>query len=235
MKKQILLAAAVIFSAGMIFITGCKKDDTTGPVITITGSASEMSILNATWTDQGATAEDDEDGPVDVTVSGTVNKDLTGAYTITYTATDAAGNESTEDRTVTVYNEAKDWAGTYPTTSIVDSTFGNAAHTNYTGLFPWTNACTITASTTQNHVIIIDPFLNYSNIAASEKIMGTVTGTTLTIAQQTAHGIGASSHDHVFQGSGYVVATSPFKCRLVTSDHDNTTSGDAFDSVTYSK
>src|SRR5690242_8776301 len=108
MKKQLLLTATVILSAGIIFFTGCKKDDTNGPVITLNGSATDQSILNASYTDPGATAEDDEDGVVTVTsdASTALKKDLAGVYTITYTASDAAGNTTTATRKVTVYNEA---------------------------------------------------------------------------------------------------------------------------------
>jgi hypothetical protein len=234
MKKQILFATAVLVSASMI-ITGCKKDDTSAPVITLNGDAAEQSVLNAAWTDKGATAEDDQDGAVDVTVSGTVNKDLAGPYTITYTATDAAGNTATETRVVTVYNEAKTWEGTYSKAMITDSTYGNAAHTNYTGPYTWLHDCIITASTTVNKMVIVDPFLDYANIAASEKISGTVTGTTLTISSQTAHSIGSNSHDHTFQGSASISTGTTTTIHFVTSDHDITSNSDAFDVWTLKK
>lgn len=235
MKKQILLAAAVIFSAGMIFITGCKKDDTTGPVITLTGSATDNSILNATYADPGATAEDDEDGPVDVTsdFSTVFNKDIAGNYTITYTATDAAGNESTETRTVTVYNEAKDWAGTYLKANIVDSVFSNPTYTTYVQLYAWQNNMIVTASTTENKKLFFSPFSDYSNIAASQTIYGTITtSTAINITSQVAS-CGTPQVNHTFQGTGSVMSTSPFTFRLVTSD--NTTSGTAYDKVYFTK
>ncbi|MDB4401271.1 DUF5011 domain-containing protein, partial [Akkermansiaceae bacterium] len=50
------------------------------------------------WTDPGATA----DGGEAVIASGTVDINTVGTYTITYTATDAAGNTGTVTRTVTV-------------------------------------------------------------------------------------------------------------------------------------
>ena len=42
------------------------------------------------------------DGGETVTASGTVDTSVAGTYTITYTATDAAGNTGTATRTVTV-------------------------------------------------------------------------------------------------------------------------------------
>jgi len=195
MKKQILIAAAVLFSAGMIFITGCKKDDTSGPVITLNGSASELSILNAAWADLGATAEDDEDGVVTVTASGTVNKDLAGVYVITYTASDAAGNTSTETRNVTVYNEAAAYFnGTY-----------TASETDALGPYSYNPAkpFTCTASTTVNNRVIMNRLGDFDN----NVVYMTVTGTTLTIPSQTVTNVGSGSnpcdiHDRQSDGSG---------------------------------
>jgi hypothetical protein len=57
------------------------------------------------YIDPGATATDNVDGPVPVTSSGSVG-DAVGIYTILYSATDSAGNDATETRTVIV--EASD-------------------------------------------------------------------------------------------------------------------------------
>ena len=54
--------------------------------------------MGFTWTDAGAISN----GGETVSVSGTVNTNSTGTYTITYTATDAAGNTGSATRTVTV-------------------------------------------------------------------------------------------------------------------------------------
>jgi hypothetical protein len=198
MKKQILLAATVLFSAGILFFTGCKKDDTTGPVITVTGGATETSVLNAAWTDQGATAEDDQDGAVTVTTSGTVNIDLAGPYTITYTATDAAGNESTETRTVTVYNQAEAFfAATYTSASEVD-VLGLYTY-NPTGLKPFI----VTASTTINNQLIMNRLGDYDNNAVYMNVVGTA----ITIPSQTHTNVGLAGapcdvHDRHTDGTG---------------------------------
>ena len=71
--------------------------DTTAPVITVT-PGNDTVEQGATWTNAGATA----DGQESVTSSGTVDANTLGNYTITYTATDAAGNTVTATRTVTV-------------------------------------------------------------------------------------------------------------------------------------
>jgi hypothetical protein len=71
-------------------------------VITIVGDNPATVNVGDTYTDAGATAEDDVDGSVVVTPSGSVDTSIAGTYTITYTATDAANNTSTETRTVNV-------------------------------------------------------------------------------------------------------------------------------------
>ena len=76
--------------------------DTTPPTITLSGDA-EMRVEQGTeFTDPGASANDDTDGEVTVSVSGTVDTATAGIYTLTYTATDAAGNEASAERVVTV-------------------------------------------------------------------------------------------------------------------------------------
>ena len=72
--------------------------DTTAPVVTVTGDTSVTVELGSTYTDAGATA----DGGETVTTSGSVDVNTVGTYTISYSATDAAGNEGTATRTVTV-------------------------------------------------------------------------------------------------------------------------------------
>lgn len=76
--------------------------DTEKPVITVKGSNPATVQKGAVYTDAGATATDNVDGTVAVTASGTVNTATVGAYTITYTAKDAAGNTATATRTVNV-------------------------------------------------------------------------------------------------------------------------------------
>ncbi|MGX5174215.1 BspA family leucine-rich repeat surface protein [Aliikangiella sp. IMCC44653] len=76
--------------------------DGTAPVVTITGPTSLIVILNKTYQELGATASDDIDGELTVGISGTVDTSTVGIYTITYTATDAAGNIGSANRTVSV-------------------------------------------------------------------------------------------------------------------------------------
>ncbi len=76
--------------------------DTTAPVITLNGSNPMTVECHTSFTDPGATANDSCQGSVPVTASGTVNVNVPGTYTRTYTATDSAGNTATRTRTVNV-------------------------------------------------------------------------------------------------------------------------------------
>lgn len=76
--------------------------DTTAPVITLNGSDPMSVPQGSTFTDPGATAVDNVDGSVPVSVSGSVNTATPGSYTLTYTATDSAGNTARKNRTVNV-------------------------------------------------------------------------------------------------------------------------------------
>jgi hypothetical protein len=76
--------------------------DTTAPVITVTGANPTVVKLHSTYNDLGATATDDTDTTVEVITTGAVDTEQIGSYTITYTATDTAGNIATATRTVKV-------------------------------------------------------------------------------------------------------------------------------------
>ena len=79
--------------------------DTTPPTITVNGDTAIDLAYASEYEDEGASATDETDGEVDVTVSGDVDPFTPGTYTLTYTATDAAGNEASAERVVTVANQ----------------------------------------------------------------------------------------------------------------------------------
>jgi len=75
--------------------------DTTPPVITVVGDESISIVQGSPFIDPGVSATDTVDGSVAVVTTGTVGTAL-GSYTLTYTATDVAGNSATATRTVVV-------------------------------------------------------------------------------------------------------------------------------------
>ncbi|MDA7629016.1 DUF5011 domain-containing protein, partial [Verrucomicrobia bacterium] len=77
--------------------------DTTPPIIILLGDADVNHEAGTAYTDAGATVTDSFDTTVSVTTSGTVDEAVPGSYTLTYTASDAAGNAATAaTRTVVV-------------------------------------------------------------------------------------------------------------------------------------
>jgi autotransporter-associated beta strand protein len=77
--------------------------DTTKPVITLIGSSSVNVNYGASYTDLGATVDDNKDATRSINGTGSVNTSVPGSYTITFNATDAAGNVAdTVTRTVVV-------------------------------------------------------------------------------------------------------------------------------------
>ena len=86
----------------MLFAAAHAVADDTPPVVTLQGEANVRLFIGQVFVDAGATAVDDVDGDVPVTVEGTVDTTRAGTYTLTYTATDAAGNAATATRTVAV-------------------------------------------------------------------------------------------------------------------------------------
>lgn len=72
--------------------------DTVPPVITISGDNPLEILRDSTYNDAGATA----DGQEQIFINSTVNTSAEGTYTVTYSATDGAGNTGTATRTVHV-------------------------------------------------------------------------------------------------------------------------------------
>ena len=83
-------------------VTVVAAADTTPPTITISGDNPLTVTVGSTYTDDGATCTDETDGTLTPVVTGTVDTDRPGTYTITYTCTDSSDNASIATRTVTV-------------------------------------------------------------------------------------------------------------------------------------
>ena len=147
MKKTILRISMFVLLGGTIFWAGCKKADTTPPVITLKGNPSETVVLGGTYTDAGATANDNTDGDVTskIVVTYTPAFDLNKAqtYTVHYNVSDAAGNAASEvTRTVNVIITATVLNGTWLENENCDSTHAHSGN------------CTITNSSTTGRILI---------------------------------------------------------------------------------
>ena len=123
---------AIVGAAAINSITDDGYNDNVPPVITVNGSNPATVELGATYSDQGATAQDAFHGSTSVTTSGSVNTNVVGNYVITYTATDLDGNTATATRTVNVVDTTAPVitiTGDNPATTELGDTYTDAGAT----------------------------------------------------------------------------------------------------------
>lgn len=193
--KKILFSISTLLTVSSLFFTGCKKDDTEAPVITVAGDNPYRLEMRKTYVDPGVSASDNEDGNVAVvTDASDLNKDLPGSYEIYYSATDAAGNTGDASRTVDVYATPAALVASY---TVKDTcTVGGAS-------IPYSYTQTITTSGTS--AIAFNKFADYSG---NTGITATIAESgTITLPLQSGLNIGNFSEDHDFQGTGSVTST----------------------------
>jgi trimeric autotransporter adhesin len=94
-------ATLAINGSSLELTVGGAGSDTTAPLISVIGSDTSVS-WGSGYSDEGATATDPEEGTVAVVTVNPVDTSTPGVYTVTYRATDAAGNSAQATRTVTV-------------------------------------------------------------------------------------------------------------------------------------
>lgn len=148
-----------------IYVPG-PVTDTIPPVITLLGPTVVNITQGDTYTDQGATASDNEDGDITskIVTNNTVDPLTAGTYTITYNVSDNAGNTATQiTRTVNVNAPLADnsgaslpelssnmipvkWNGTKWVKADVNNYQGTNEWYNYNNKI-WANAVTVTAAT----------------------------------------------------------------------------------------
>lgn len=211
MNKRILSLATIALVAGAMVITGCKKEDTTAPTITLVGNAAITQSLPTTvnggsWVDPGFTAEDNEDGNLtaNVVVSGTVDANRKGSYTITYSVSDAAGNSASVTRTVTIVNDVNIYTGAYPNS--VDSCQVGGVTAAFNPI------ATVVESDTVNNLCYIT---NFGAFGANVKVWATITGTNISITSNQSLGGNAYIQNIYAAPSTMVLSTtSPTKLKV---------------------
>jgi hypothetical protein len=180
MKKRMLFIGSLIVS-GMLFFTACETTDLTAPVISLTGSGEITIDLGDTYNDQGATAQDNKDGNIttQIVVTGLPqNTFQCGTYTITYTVTDKAGNQTQATRILKI--RSNKLAGTYDVNEVKKTVYN----------------ATVTQSSTTYNKILINNFGAYGPAITLEAI---VDGSVITVpAQNVTQGAEVA----VIQGTG---------------------------------
>lgn len=222
MKKQLFRISLGLFALGVIFLTGCSKDeDTTAPSLTLSGDQTITVSLPATaggnsaFAEPGYAATDDEDGTItsSVTVSGSVDMNRKGSYTLTYTVSDKAGNVATVNRVVNVVNDAEVFAGAY----------NNSVDTCVVSPPSAFNA-TVTTSDTVNNLVKINNFGAFgSTVNIWATINGTTTGSSISLA--TPQDLGTTAQlTTIFSSDCFVISgASPtsFKIKYTWNDGAN--------------
>ncbi len=116
--------------------------DTTPPVVTLVGDNPLTNECHAAFIDPGATATDNCSGVVSLATNSTVNPNAPGSYSIEYVATDAAGNLSTNTRTVEVVDTTPPVISSCaPAQTITANYSGVATLPDFTALVVAADAC----------------------------------------------------------------------------------------------
>ena len=99
---NVIVGNASFDDLGTFTVIGNEPEDETPPVISLNGGNVTIPV-GGTYNELGASATDNVDSTVTVDIDNSqVNTSSPGEYTVTYTATDAAGNQSQKTITVTV-------------------------------------------------------------------------------------------------------------------------------------
>ena len=189
MKKNILLFNSII----TLFIVGCNKNDihntdevvgiskvTHFPLLTLNGERYMAVPAGSAFTDPGITALEGTTA-IGHTTLGSVNTNIAGVYTLTYTAVNKDGFPASIKRTVAVYSTdagaaANDLSGTYlRNTNSVASIWTKIAPGVYTVFNPGgaagASVTVIVFNSTGNNIQIpIQQIGDGSNMTSSDEV-----------------------------------------------------------------
>lgn len=169
------------------------------PVITILGNNPETVTQGSVYTDAGATALDDTDGAITPVTTGSVDTSIVGSCTITYTATDAAGNTATANRLVNA-------------TAAPVTTFDITATAGANGTINPSGTTTVSQGADQTYTITANAGYDIATLVVDGVSIATSTSYTFTNVQ-AAHTIDAT---FVAQG---VDAIAPSSVAITSSSH----------------
>lgn len=154
--------------------------DATAPVVTLTGDSTVTVEGGAPYDDAGASATDTRDGTLTPAItSNTVNVAVAGTYSVTYSATDTAGNTGTATRTVIVTEAPPDTTAPVLTQVTPVSQATNDPTPSY--VFTSTESGTITyggdCSSSTTDALAGDTTITFSTLADGEHANCTITVT----------------------------------------------------------
>ncbi len=174
--------------------------DVTAPSITLTGGDAPILLtVGGTYTEQGATAMDNVDASVPTPIpSGAVDTTTPSDYTITYTATDRAGNVATRTRTVTVSEPAPSTDATLSTLTIsqgtLNPTFASGTDAYTVSVGNGVASVTVTPTTTDDNATVTVNTAAVTSGQASEAIALTVGANNIITIEVTAEDSSAQTY-----------------------------------------
>jgi hypothetical protein len=183
MDWHILKVFGWILTACVSFAS-CKTQDSVPPIITLLGEDTIAVALYGTYAEQGARAIDEIDGPLEVSITGTVNSNSSGWYTLIYSATDNSGNVAMADRHIMV-DAGLFVAGIYSGTDVC------------IGITSAVYIDTISVPVNEHNKIMFGRFAAYVNAS----VYATISGTTIQLPQQDVY-CGFPSKLRTFSGFG---------------------------------
>jgi hypothetical protein len=127
--------------------------DTTAPVISLTGSNPYVVERYASYSDPGATSNTGESVSVN---ASQVNMSVIGTYTVYYSATDAAGNTGTASRTVIVQDTIAPVIGLYGSNPYIVErgwSYSDPGAISYTGEAVSVNSSQVNVSVSGNYLV----------------------------------------------------------------------------------
>lgn len=205
----------LLFLLSGIFIISCGND-VRAPEIILSGKTKDTIELNTSYSEPGYTARDKKDGDITakVMVSGSVNPNKTGDYSIKYEVIDKAGNLDKAERNVHVFNKSNYLAGTY----LVNEVVKGANPGQYTYII---NA---KGSETKNMQLELNNFGSYG-IYVNVKV--DISGNNITIPLQYPTGMPSGSEGGI-SGNGEIennrITKIEFICNYASGGNDTVTS-----------
>ena len=158
--------------------------DKVPPVIALTpygetDSAHAVLPLGGDYIEYGATALDSYEGPVEVTIAGTVDTTVSGLYTVTYSAADSAQNSATEYRKIIVTSASS------PAVELTTFEGANQVRLDWTlppeiavnierrerGSDDWTQIAQNVNSGSWNDTLVAENTLYYYRLTAGENVL----------------------------------------------------------------
>ncbi|MBL7923689.1 MAG: DUF5011 domain-containing protein [Bacteroidia bacterium] len=191
-------------SVSKTFKLRVERPANTPPRVFLLGGANYIQTLNSPFVEPGFTAGDEEDGDItaQVVVSGSINTDSVGLYTLSYVVTDSEGLKDSVVRVVNVRNSLNFLNGQFDVTT---TNLQNGAVRNW--------ITTVSASVSVNNEIRIfkisdcfyaNPVLSYDPVKDS-----------IFLPSQTFDCVTSTdSLPHTFQGAGVILPGSVNRIRI---------------------